>query len=483
MRTHQARDERQVDPLDPRTAQGPEPGKRTLTEQHQNGPEALVAQATSGPSTRLPDPLRGQLENKLKTSLGEVRIFTSSAADAAATAYGAQAFALGLDVFFASGRYQPETPEGQELIAHEVAHTVQQRGAKREGPLEVSSPGDAHEVEAEQFAQTFASGEDATPVSPVGAGTVSRAVIARQVEVLRGGAPPQVAGAPATPSVEQRLTESERRQAETERRLAANFRLDQIRTQIDAAYRGLESRLNAGFAPYRVAHQQYTAALQQYEQQRAAMAQLLLNILCVGLAGMAGGALQQVLKSSTSSLLRIAVATAGGDLAKYMVPRPDGAPAGPPEGDVDPQLWLTSMISNVQGDHASLLAAIGRLTGEVASGLVPPAGIEDPIASITSELGRLTSIAQVRPREYYSIELWRAWLDRHESTFRTRADLVRFLTVYRPLLRAIFEQCGEAGQAMVRQKMCTSASTGGGSIDMMTGRPTTTPLYGCGPTE
>ena len=469
-----------------------EPGKRTLVEQ-ESQPEALIAEASAGGSHGLPDALRTRLERSLGTGLGEVRIFTSGAADAAASAYGAQAFALGLDVFFASGRYQPETPEGQELIAHEVAHTVQQRGARREGPLEVSSPGDAHELEAEAFAETFTSGEEgaASPISPVGASTVSRAIVARQTPGSsrgRGRAP--APAVPAGPSVDQRLNaaeqranESDRRQAETERRLQANFRLDQIRAQIDSSYLRLESRFNAAFAPYREAHQRYTAALQQFDQQRAAMGQLLIGIVCIGFAGMAGGALQQIIQGSSQALLRIAVATAGGDIAKYVLQPPNGAPPGAPEGDIDPQVWLTGMISTVQNDRAALLEAIGRLTGEVASGLVPPSAAEDPVASVTAQLAQLASVAQVRTREYYSIELWRAWLDRNESTFRTRNDLVRFMTVHRSLLRAIYEQCGETGQAMVRQKMCTSAATGGGSIDMMTGRRTDTPLFGCGPNE
>ena len=34
---------------------------------------------------------------------------------------------MGQDIYFGEGRYQPETAEGLELIAHEVTHTVQQR--------------------------------------------------------------------------------------------------------------------------------------------------------------------------------------------------------------------------------------------------------------------------------------------------------------------------------------------------------------------
>ena len=57
------------------------------------------------------------------------------------------------DIFFASGEYRPDTPDGEALIAHEVAHVVQQRGAPDSGPLTVSQPGDALEREAEARAR------------------------------------------------------------------------------------------------------------------------------------------------------------------------------------------------------------------------------------------------------------------------------------------------------------------------------------------
>ena len=44
-------------------------------------------------------------------------------------AVSARAFTVGSDIFFAAGEYSPGTPHGNELIAHELAHVVQQRGA------------------------------------------------------------------------------------------------------------------------------------------------------------------------------------------------------------------------------------------------------------------------------------------------------------------------------------------------------------------
>ena len=136
--------------------------------------------ATNSPAAGLPSNLQGRLEGSLGTDLSSVRVHTGQESAHAASQLGAHAYALGQDVHFGAGAYQPDSPDGQALIAHEVAHTVQQRGAAPavQGKLEVSSPGDAHETEAEDFAQSFVSGGSHAPISSVGVG-VSRMTIAR----------------------------------------------------------------------------------------------------------------------------------------------------------------------------------------------------------------------------------------------------------------------------------------------------------------
>jgi Domain of unknown function (DUF4157) len=84
--------------------------------------------------------------------LSDVRVHTGATADALNTAVAARAFATGTDVYFAQGEYKPNTTDGDRLIAHELAHVVQQRGAPTSGPLTVSQPGDALEREADDVA-------------------------------------------------------------------------------------------------------------------------------------------------------------------------------------------------------------------------------------------------------------------------------------------------------------------------------------------
>ena len=85
--------------------------------------------------------------------LGDVRVHTDANAAALARAVSARAFTVGQDVFFGSGEYRPNTRDGDALIAHEVAHVLQQRGSPDTGPMTVSQPGDALEREAEALAR------------------------------------------------------------------------------------------------------------------------------------------------------------------------------------------------------------------------------------------------------------------------------------------------------------------------------------------
>lgn len=58
---------------------------------------------------------------------GTVRIHDEADAAESARAEHASAYALGDDLVFARGRYQPATPAGRNLLAHELAHILQQR--------------------------------------------------------------------------------------------------------------------------------------------------------------------------------------------------------------------------------------------------------------------------------------------------------------------------------------------------------------------
>jgi hypothetical protein len=73
---------------------------------------------------QLSEPLREFFEPRFGTDLSDVRLHIGSDAQASAHALGAKAFASGSHIAFAAGEYEPETDEGRQLLAHEIAHIV-----------------------------------------------------------------------------------------------------------------------------------------------------------------------------------------------------------------------------------------------------------------------------------------------------------------------------------------------------------------------
>ncbi|WP_217449198.1 DUF4157 domain-containing protein [Deinococcus sp. JMULE3] len=83
-------------------------------------------QARRGAGNPLPEAIQRHLEQGLNHDLSRVRIHDDAEADKLAKGVNALAFTTGSDIFFRSGRFDPNTRGGLELLAHEVTHTVQQ---------------------------------------------------------------------------------------------------------------------------------------------------------------------------------------------------------------------------------------------------------------------------------------------------------------------------------------------------------------------
>lgn len=200
------------------------PGKRTLTSQLvqrvatepasaprqtrdangvADGAEHAVAAAASSSGAALPDPVMRKFESSLGADLSRVRVHTDGASAASADAVGAKAYTMGNDIHFGAGRYDPEGAAGLHLLAHEVAHTVQQSGGaqRTQFKLAVSSSTDAAEHEADRAADAMVS--DA-PFALGGGGGVQRDAIQRDA----ADPPAPAQRGPTTP-------ENARAQAET----------------------------------------------------------------------------------------------------------------------------------------------------------------------------------------------------------------------------------------------------------------------------
>jgi hypothetical protein len=114
---------------------------------------AATIAAQRGRGAALPTPMAERAAQALGGPVDDVRIHTDATANALARAVSARAFAVGRDVYFAQGEYRPGTSSGDQLLAHELAHTEQQRHAPASGPLMVSQPGDALERDADAVAR------------------------------------------------------------------------------------------------------------------------------------------------------------------------------------------------------------------------------------------------------------------------------------------------------------------------------------------
>jgi hypothetical protein len=99
-------------------------------------PRVIVAEL--GPGAPLDAGLRAKAETVLQEDFSGVRIHTGDHASSMARRFEARAFTIGRDIAFAEGEYRPGTPVGDAIIAHELAHVVQQKAgrAQPEPPAE-----------------------------------------------------------------------------------------------------------------------------------------------------------------------------------------------------------------------------------------------------------------------------------------------------------------------------------------------------------
>jgi hypothetical protein len=112
-----------------------------------------AANSSRGEGRPLSDGERAFFEPRFKEDFGDVRLHTGGAASESARSIDARAYATGQDIIFADGHYAPHTGTGLRLMAHELAHVVQQR---RPGGVGVG--GASTESGAHAAAEALASG-------------------------------------------------------------------------------------------------------------------------------------------------------------------------------------------------------------------------------------------------------------------------------------------------------------------------------------
>jgi hypothetical protein len=102
---------------------------------------------------------RGEMERSFGVDFKGVRIHDDVEAQAKADQLDARAYTQGDDIYLGSAPFDSQSPAGHALLAHELAHVVQQRQAANVESDRVSTPNDAFENAADQAAGLALSGQ------------------------------------------------------------------------------------------------------------------------------------------------------------------------------------------------------------------------------------------------------------------------------------------------------------------------------------
>jgi hypothetical protein len=120
----------------------------------------IVHEVLSSPGKPLDPKTRAFMEPRFGHDFSRVRVHTDEVAAKAALAVNARAYTVGQHVVFAAGQYAPNTSGGSQLMAHELAHTIQQEGLvhRTPQPLEQTDVQDNQEREAVETADNITRG-------------------------------------------------------------------------------------------------------------------------------------------------------------------------------------------------------------------------------------------------------------------------------------------------------------------------------------
>jgi len=126
-----------------------------LVQRQAIGPSTLATIESSGNKVippgsgeSLDEKTRAFMESRFDRDFGDVRVHIDTDAAESAEALSADAYATGRDIYFAAGKYAPESSQGQHLLAHELTHVVQQAEGQTRTDRALSHPDDESEREA-----------------------------------------------------------------------------------------------------------------------------------------------------------------------------------------------------------------------------------------------------------------------------------------------------------------------------------------------
>ncbi len=90
----------------------------------------------------LPNPIRAYFESRLDSDFSSVRIHHDSKSAETPQSTDPRAYTFSEDIVFGAGHYAPETMSGKRLLAHELAHVMQQREPGESYRVQMAPPAD-----------------------------------------------------------------------------------------------------------------------------------------------------------------------------------------------------------------------------------------------------------------------------------------------------------------------------------------------------
>jgi outer membrane protein OmpA-like peptidoglycan-associated protein len=135
-------------------------GFQRVTRRSLGSAHSMVPNALRSPGRPLDPVVLERMAAHFRHDFSTVRVHDDAADNASAEAVGARAYTVGQHIVFGPGAYQPVTEVGARLLAHELAHTIQQADARPVNPwlLPVDRPDSPAEAQADRVADTLRAG-------------------------------------------------------------------------------------------------------------------------------------------------------------------------------------------------------------------------------------------------------------------------------------------------------------------------------------
>ncbi len=145
---------------------------------------ASVEEVLGSPGQPLDGHARAFLEPRFRHDFSRVRVHTGPKAARSAADMNARAWTAGNHIAFGDGLYPPSTPQGAGLLAHELAHVVQQSGVGAPERPRIGRPDDRFEHDAGSRARLLARDLPLPAPARVSAPVLQRSFVSGLLDVL-----------------------------------------------------------------------------------------------------------------------------------------------------------------------------------------------------------------------------------------------------------------------------------------------------------